>query len=174
MFTCPSEHDYPSEHAYKKDHEKRLGQMRLGQMRDAVKTYEKQNLAVKNILFEYEKHVKYQSLNKMTLAEIREYVCKEESDKKLQLIYNKKCIIASLENYLKIVDFEVNKDLVDIKSKINQLEIVRDQVDHELGQNSDNINIRLEYLHESKEKLESEIVSAVKYYLTLHDPLFIY
>ena len=84
MFTCPSEHAYPCEHTYKKDHKKRLGQMR-----DTVETYEKQNLEVKNILFEYEKHVKNQSLNKMTLDKIKECVCKEESDKKLQLNYTK-------------------------------------------------------------------------------------
>lgn len=55
------------------------------------------------------------------------------------------------------------------KNKINQLEIDRGQVDRELGQDSDKSKKELDDLHESKEELESKIVSAVKDYLNKHD-----
>lgn len=211
------------------------GQTRQEKLRreitDAVKTYENQKLKLENISLNRNKYIEDRLLDGMTRDEMIECarLGTQETDEKWQLKYNKEAILASLQWYLGRVDIELNehrsfksmmKDVASLESKIdesnnkiNQLEIDRDQVDHDLrhyirfrkynsekgknelselgvfpdilkkldnleiyidkfekdlenlGQDIDNIKKGLDDLHESKEELESNIVSTVKDYL---------
>ena len=207
----------------------------LREITDAVKTYENQKIKLENISLNRNKYIEDRLLDGMTRDEMIECarLGTQETDEKWQLKYNKEAILASLQWYLGRVNIELNehrsfksmmKDVASLeskidesKNKINQLEIDRDQVDHDLrhyirfrkynsekgknelselgvfpdmlkkldnleiyidkfekdlenlGQDIDNIKKGLDDLHESKEELESNIVSTVKDYLNKYD-----
>ena len=215
------------------------GQTRQEKLRreitDAVKTYENQKIKLENISLNRNKYIEDRLLEGMTRDEMIECarLGTQETDEKWQLKYNKEAILASLQWYLGRVNIELNehrsfksmmKDVASLeskidesKNKINQLEIDREQVDHDLrhyirfrkynsekgknelselgvfpdmlkkldnleiyidkfekdlenlGQDIDNIKKGLDDLHESKEELESNIVSTVKDYLNKYD-----
>lgn len=215
------------------------GQTRQEKLRreitDAIKIYENQKLKLEKISLNRNKYIEDRLLDGMTRDEMIECarLGTQETDEKWQLKDNKEAILASLQWYLERVNIELNehrsfksmmKDVASLeskidesKNKINQLEIDRDQVDHDLrhyirfrkynsekgknelselgvfpdmlkkldnleiyidkfekdlenlGQDIDNIKKGLDDLHESKEELESNIVSTVKDYLNKYD-----